>query len=103
MQALTTYKQKHSAPIQTARGFAFGACEDNETKEPISVPPHRKIVLASMLSYGRFKMKYFIQRDEEKVARKLANIMRIILSSFETRRKVLLLWSTLMETQWENR
>ncbi|WP_148888192.1 hypothetical protein [Streptococcus cristatus] len=91
MQALTTYKQ-NTAPIQTARGFAFGA-QDNETKEPIVLVPTLKDSPCKYASYGRFKkMKFFIQREmKKKAARKLANIMRIILSSFETRRKKVLL------------
>lgn len=91
MQALTTYKQ-NTAPIQTARGFAFGA-QDSETKEPIVSVPTSKDSHCKYASYGRFKkMKYFIQREMKKAARELANIMRIILSSSEMReRKVLLL------------
>ena len=65
MQALTTYKQ-NTAPIQTARGFAFGA-QDNETKEPIVLVPTLKDSLCKYASYGRFKKNeiFYSTRDEK--------------------------------------
>ena len=72
MQALTTYKQ-NTAPIQTARGFAFGA-QDNETKEPIvSVPPSEDSP-CKYASYGRFKKNeiFYSTRDEEKSSKEIS-------------------------------
>lgn len=65
MQALTTYKQ-NTAPIQTARGFAFGA-QDNETKEPIVLVPTLKDSHCKYASYGRFKKNeiFYSTRDEK--------------------------------------
>ncbi|KJQ62165.1 Cas10/Cmr2 second palm domain-containing protein [Streptococcus cristatus] len=65
MQALTTYKQ-NTAPIQTARGFAFGA-QDNETKEPIVSVPTSKDSPCKYASYGRFKKNeiFYSTRDEK--------------------------------------
>ena len=72
MQALTTYKQ-NTAPIQTARGFAFGA-QDNETKEPIvSVSPSEDSP-CKYASYGRFKKNeiFYSTRDEEKSSKEIS-------------------------------
>lgn len=72
MQALTTYKQ-NTAPIQTARGFAFGA-QDNETKEPIVLVPTLKDSPCKYASYGRFKKNeiFYSARDEEKSSEEIS-------------------------------